>query len=125
MDGPLAEGDVVTIEDAEYTVVGRKGTDAKPIVRLSGVDDRDGAERLRGQAISTGEPEPPGEGEWLVNDLIGCEVVGLGRVTDVHPGMSCDVLEVGEQLIPLVADAVTSVDIEHKVIEVNREFLGL
>jgi 16S rRNA processing protein RimM len=125
VDGPLFEGDVVTIEGAEYTVVGRKGTDSKPIVRLSGVDDRDAAERLRGQAISTGAPEPPGEGEWLVNDLIGCEVVGVGRVTDVLGGTSCDVLEVGDQLIPLVTDAVTSVDIERKVIEVDREFLGL
>jgi len=39
--------------------------------------------------------------------------------------MSCDVLEVGDELIPLVADAVTRVDVENKVIEVNREFLGL
>jgi ribosomal 30S subunit maturation factor RimM len=35
------------------------------------------------------------------------------------------VLEVGDELIPLVADAVTRVDVENKVIEVNREFLGL
>ena len=125
MDGPLAEGEVVMIEGAEYTVVGRKGTDAKPIIKLAGVEDRDAAESLRGQAISSGESEPPGEDEWLVNDLIGCEVVGLGRVTGVFEGLSCDVLEVGEELIPLVTDAVLSVDVEKKVIEVNREFLGL
>jgi ribosomal 30S subunit maturation factor RimM len=39
--------------------------------------------------------------------------------------MSCDVLEVGDELIPLVTDAVTSVDVENKVIEIDREFLGL
>ena len=125
VDGPLAEGEVVTIEDREYTVVGRKGTDTKPIVRLSGVEDRDAAAALCGLTIITGEPEPAQEGEWLVNDLIGCEIEGLGRVTGVFDGPSCDVLEVGERLIPLVTDAVLNVDVENKLIEVNREFLGL
>jgi hypothetical protein len=40
-------------------------------------------------------------------------------------GISCDVLEAGDVLIPLVTDAVTRVDVENRVIEVDREFLGL
>jgi ribosomal 30S subunit maturation factor RimM len=43
----------------------------------------------------------------------------------VLEGLSCDVLEAGGQLIPLVTDAVTRVDVDNKVIEVDREFLGL
>lgn len=125
VDGPLAEGDVVTIGGREYTVAGRKGTDAKPIVRLEGVEDRDAAEALRGETIATGPEEPPGEGEWMINELLGCQVVGIGPVTDVLKGLSCDVLEVGDTLIPLITDAVTKVDVENRVIEVNREFLGL
>ena len=58
-------------------------------------------------------------------NLIGCEIKGVGKVTGILQGMSCDMLEVGDELIPLVTDAVTRVDVENKVIEVNREFLGL
>ena len=126
VDAPLEEGATVAIGEREYTVVERKGTDARPIVRLSGVEDRDAAEALRGQAISSSGPtEPPGEGEWLVDDLVGCRVEGVGEVTDVLMGTSCDVLQVGDVLIPLVTDAVTNVDVENRVIEVDREFLGL
>jgi 16S rRNA processing protein RimM len=126
LDGPLAEGDVVTVGGREYTVAARKGTDARPIVRLAGVEDRDAAEALRGEEVlSAGAPEPPGEGEWLVDDLIGCRIEGVGEVTGVLAGPSCDVLEVGERLIPLVTDAVTRVDVERRVIEVDREFLAL
>ena len=124
VDGPVEVGEVVTIDGTEYTVVARKGTEAKPIVRLSGVEDRDAAEAFRGKTIVT-ESTPPGEDEWLISDLVGCRIEGLGEVTGVLEGMSCDVLEVGGELVPLVGDAVTKVDVENKLIEVNREFLGL
>jgi 16S rRNA processing protein RimM len=125
VDAPLEEGAAVTIGEREYIVVERKGTDVRPIVRLGGVDDRDAAEALRGEVLSAGAEEPPGEGEWLVEDLVGCRIEGVGEVTGVLAGLSCDVLEAGDQLIPLVTDAVTSVDVENKVIEVDRGFLGL
>lgn len=125
VDAPLAEGEEIRIGERSYTVVERKGTDAKPIVRLDGVDDRDAAEALRGQPVSAATPEPLGDDEWLVEDLVGCRIEGLGEVTGVLEGLSCDVLEVGDQLVPLVTDAVRRVDVEHRLIEVNREFLGL
>jgi 16S rRNA processing protein RimM len=126
VDAPLEEGATVTIDGREHTVVERKGTDARPIVRVSGVEDRNAAEAIRGHALSAGEPsEPPGEGEWLIEDLVGCRIEGVGEVTGVLEGMSCDVLEAGDVLIPLVTDAVTRVDVERKLIEVDREFLGL
>ena len=125
VDGSIDEGATVVIGDDEFTVAERKGTDAKPIIRLAGVEDRDAAEALRGETLSTAEADPPGDDEWLIEDLVGCRIEGVGEVTDVLEGMSCDVLEVGDELIPLVTDAVTRVDIENKVIEVNREFLGL
>ena len=125
VDGPLDEGAVVRIGEREFTVVERKGSDARPIVRLAGVDDRDAAEALRGETLDAGDAEPAGDGEWLIEDLVGCRIEGIGQVTGVLEGMSCDVLEVGDELIPLVTDAVTKVDVENKVIEVDREFLGL
>ena len=127
VDGPLAEGAVVRIGEREFTVAERKGTDARPIVRLDGVDDRDGAESLRGKTLSPTSDERPAtsDEEWLIEDLVGCRIDGLGEVTGVLEGLSCDVLEVGDELVPLVTDAVTKVDVENKVIEVDREFLGL
>ena len=125
VDRPLEPGTLVTVGDATRAVVARKGTDAKPIVRLEGVDDRAAAEALRGAELRLVDEEPPGEDEWLVADLVGCRVEGVGTVTGVLEGLSCDVLEVEGELIPLVADAVRRVDVERKVIEVDREFLGL
>ena len=125
VDAPLEEGATVEIGGRTFEVVGRKGTDARPIIRLAGVDDRDAAEALRGETVRTSEPEPLGEGEWLVTDLVGCRVEGIGEVTGVLEGMSCDVLEAGGELIPLVTDAVKYVDVENRIIEVDREFLGL
>ena len=127
VDGPVDEGATVRIGDDVYTVAARKGTDAKPIIRLNGIDNRDDAEALRGQTLSPTSDEQPAtsEDEWLISDLIGCHIEGIGEVTGVLEGMSCDVLEVGDELVPLVADAVINVDVENKVIEVNREFLGL
>jgi 16S rRNA processing protein RimM len=125
VDGPIDEGATVRIGEREFTVAERKGTDAKPIIRLAGIEDRDAAEELRGEVLSAAEPEPLGDDEWLIEDLVGCEIEGVGKVTGVLQGMSCDMLEVGDALIPLVTDAVTRVDVENRVIEVNREFLGL
>jgi 16S rRNA processing protein RimM len=128
VDAPVDEGEVLRIGEREFTVVERKGTDARPIIRLTGIDDRDAAEALRGETLTPGNGQRAtgnDEGEWLIEDLVGCEIEGLGRVTGVLEGMSCDVLEVGDELIPLVTDAVTRVDVENKVIEIDRDFLGL
>ena len=127
VDGPLDEGATVRISDREFVVAERKGTDAKPIIRLEGIEDRDAAEALRGETLSPTSDERPAtnDDEWLIEDLVGCEIEGIGKVTGVLEGLSCDVLEVGDELIPLVADAVTNVDVDNKLIEVNREFLGL
>jgi 16S rRNA processing protein RimM len=125
VDGPIEEGAEIVIAGRTHTVVKRKGTEPKPFIRVSGVDDRDGAEALRGETITLANPELPGDDEWLIEDLVGCRIEGVGEVTGVLEGLSCDVLEVGDELIPLVSDAVTHVDVENKVIEVNREFLGL
>ena len=126
VDEPVDEGDRVRIGEREFTVAERKGTDARPIIRLEGIDNRDAAELLRGQAvIADGEQQAMGSDEWLVEDLVGCRIEGIGRVSGVLEGLSCDVLEVEGELIPLVTDAVVSVDVANKVIEVDREFLGL
>jgi 16S rRNA processing protein RimM len=122
----LSVGSEVEIGGLRAVVERRAGTDDRPIVRLAGIGDRTGAEALRGQElmVDAGELE---EGEYLTEDLVGCEVRGLGPVRRVIALPSCDVLEVGDDavLVPLVSDAVSRIDLDERVIEVDRRFLGL
>ena len=49
----------------------------------------------------------------------------LGVVARLRPLPSCEALEVGDLLVPMVGDAVLSVDIEAQRIVVDPGFLGL
>lgn len=122
----LPEGSQVQLGGRTRIIERRAGTADRPIIRVRGVSDRDSAAELRGEPllVPAGELE---EGEFLVEDLIGCEVPGVGEVTGVVPAPSCDLLEVGADrvLIPLISDAVTRVDTDERVIEVDHAFLGL
>ena len=122
----LDVGTEVEVAGRRTVVERRAGTPARPIVRLRGVDDRDAAGELGGERllVAAGELE---EGEYLTEDLVGCEVPGLGTVRRVVPAPSCDLLEVGEAavLVPFISDAVTRVDLDERLIEVDRRFLGI
>jgi 16S rRNA processing protein RimM len=125
----LGEGASVTVAGRLAVVVRRAGTDARPIVRLEGVEDRDGAEALRGEELWAAQDEEAAasEGEWDAEELVGCEVPGIGTVRRVVAAPSCDLLEVGDDgvLVPFVSDAVRRVDPAAGVIEVDLRFLGL
>ena len=130
----LDPGRSVVVGERDMNVGSRRGTAAHPIVVLEGVEDRAAAEALRGRAIlvpraALGRLE---EGEFLVDDLVGCEVVDgdrpVGRVRDVLLLPAADTLEVErarEQplLVPLVGDAVRSVDTARARIDVDMAFL--
>lgn len=123
---PLLVGTVVSVSGATRLVERRAGTDARPLVRLEGVEQRDAAASLTGQLLLAAEHEAPlAADEWLAGDLEGCEVPGLGRVSRVLSAPSCDLLELDDgTLVPLVSDAVRSIDLERRRIEVNHRFLG-
>jgi 16S rRNA processing protein RimM len=118
-DAAFALGTDVSVGGVSTTVERRGGTDKRPLVRLAGIDPREHT----GEALLV--DEPLGEDEYAADDLVGCEVVGVGRVDRVVNGPSCDVLEVGDVLIPFVEDAIVSLDLDRRVIEVDRGFLGL
>jgi 16S rRNA processing protein RimM len=118
-DADFALGTVVRVGERESVVERRAGTDQRPLVRLAGIDPREHS----GQQLLV--DEPLADDEYAAADLIGAEVAGVGRVERVVNGPSCDVLEVGDVLIPFVSDAIRSVDLERRVIEVDRRFLGL
>jgi 16S rRNA processing protein RimM len=73
------------------------------------------------------------EGEYLIDDLVGCEVVDgprtIGTVQEVLLLPAADVLEVARSereplLVPLVADAVRRVDIAGGRIDVDTGFVS-
>ena len=122
----LAAGTPVTVAGRSARVERRAGTDDRPLVRLTGVEDRTAAEALRGERILV-DGGDLAEDEYLTADLVGCDVPGVGIVRRVIPGPSCDVLEVGEAavLVPFISDAIKQVDLAARVIEVDTDFLDL
>ena len=131
----LALGTVVRIGDGEAEIVRRAGTDERPILRLAGHEGREAAEALRGLdlLVHRGVAPPLGEDEWYAEDLEGCRVVDgtveVGRVLRMVALPSCEALEVQREdapdlLVPLVRDAVRSVDIAAGVVDVDMSFLG-
>jgi 16S rRNA processing protein RimM len=133
----LSLGTVVTIAGETMEIVRRAGTAARPIVRLQGVEDRPAAEALRGLPLTVPEEQAPelAEGEWWAHELEGCEVLDGGRLVGTVSRMielpSCEALEVkrahdGETLlVPMVKDAIRSVETSERRIEVNLDFLGV
>jgi 16S rRNA processing protein RimM len=126
----LDPGRTVTVGERELTVEWRKGTAAHPLLKLEGIDGR----ALRGEAITVPRAVLGAldEGEFLIDDLTGCEVYDgrrrIGRVRDVLLMPSADLLEIerdeGEALlVPLVGDAVRSVDIPAGRIEIDSTFV--
>jgi 16S rRNA processing protein RimM len=131
VEGPSHElkvGDEVQVAGRQATVERHAGTPERPLLRISGVSDRDAARALSGELLEVlGPREELGEGEWYDDDLVGCHVPGLGDVRAVIHAPSCDLLEVGagKVLVPLIRDAVRSVDLEARVIDVDLEFLDV
>jgi 16S rRNA processing protein RimM len=126
----LADRDDVVVAGRRLAVLRRAGTDLRPILRLEGCSSRDDAEALRGEPLLVPADEAPAlqEGEFWARDLVGCRVVDGDREVGVVSRMvalpSCEALEVGDLLIPLVRDAIRSVDVAARVIDVRMEFLG-
>jgi 16S rRNA processing protein RimM len=121
---PLEEGTLVRLGGRERRIERRAGTEERPLVRVAGVADRDAAVALRGELLLI--EDTLAADEWLAEDLVGCHVEGMGTVRRVMDGPSCDVLELdGGELVPLIRDAITCVDLKRRLIEVDRDFLAL
>ncbi|MEP6952644.1 MAG: ribosome maturation factor RimM [Solirubrobacteraceae bacterium] len=131
----LPLGGTVVIGGAPLEIVRRSGTDERPILRLAGHNGREAIEALRGQELRVARTDAPPlqDEEWYAEDLEGCAVVDgdrpVGRVRRLMALPSCEALEVeregaGDLLVPLVRDAVRSVDIAGARIDVDLAFLG-
>ncbi len=131
----LRLGLAVTLAGEARKIERRAGHDGRVIIRVSGCADRDGARALRGQELLVPRGAAPalGEDEWWAEDLEGCSVRDgerqVGTVSRLLALPSCEVLEVrregrAELLVPLISDAVRSVDVVNHTIDVDLAFLG-
>jgi 16S rRNA processing protein RimM len=128
----LALGGSVRVGGEVREIVRRAGTPERPILRLDGIDDRPGAESVRGEELLVDRADAPElpAGEYWAEDLEGCAVVTpdgreLGRVQHLRALPSCEVLEVGELLVPMVSDAVLEILVAQRRIVVDPAFLGV
>jgi 16S rRNA processing protein RimM len=130
----LAGVDEILVNGRRERVDRRAGTAEKPILRLAGHSGRDAAEALRGAqlAVAIDRAPPLDEGEYWAHELEGCAVFdGARRVGEVRRMIvlpSCEALEVvggdRELLVPMVRDAIRSVDVAARRIDVDLAFLG-
>jgi 16S rRNA processing protein RimM len=137
----LAEATTLILDGEELAIVRHDGTAVAPILRLEGITTRERLEAVRGRDlwVPRAVAPPLAEDEWLAEDLVGCRVVdgetAVGVVAKLLPYPSCELLEVQRPdtdptrpakslLIPLISDAVRTVDVAAKRIDVNLTFLG-
>jgi 16S rRNA processing protein RimM len=137
----LALGTRVALGSTVTEVVRRRGTDRRSIVHVHGIDDREAAEAVRGLELMVDAVDAPalGEGEWWASELEGCEVFDgarrVGVVSRLVELPSCEALQVSiaegpnegsagqELLVPMVRDAIRSVDVAARRIDVDMSFL--
>jgi 16S rRNA processing protein RimM len=115
-------------------IVRRAGTDEKPHVRLAGCETRETAEALHGQPLRVALEHAPEleEGEWWAHELEGLAVTdgskAVGTVRRMLELPSVEVLEVertdgSELLVPMVGDAIRSLDVPGRRVDVDLGFL--
>jgi 16S rRNA processing protein RimM len=147
----LTLGTEVTIAGRTAKIRRRAGTKERPIVRIDGIDDRASAQALRGAALMVAVSDAPrlGHQEWWAHELEGCAVFDgerrIGTVNRMIELPSCEALEVRVQpphhpsssqpsrarnlpptdslLVPMVKDAIRTIDVAAGVIDVNMQFI--
>jgi 16S rRNA processing protein RimM len=119
----FAPGAELLIDGAPARVEAVRFVKNLPILKLDGVSDRDGAEALRGRALSVSALAlaPLPDGEWYVRDLLGCAVydeagTALGAIVDVLQSGAQDLYEIAAPdgrrfLLPAVEAFVLHVDV--------------
>jgi 16S rRNA processing protein RimM len=107
VDARFAPGSRLTVGDEVLVVASSRPAGSGFVVRFEGVDDRNGAEALRGVAVRAEAMEPDTD-ELFAHDVIGAEVrdragARIGTVEAVQANPAHDLLELdGGALIPIV-----------------------
>lgn len=138
----LVELPLVRVAGRELQIEDVRGDSSSPIVAFATVEDRSAAEALRGATIEALRADMPmlGDDEFYLADLEGCDVRAagnsIGTVTSavalpanavltirLHDGIASSADR--DLLAPFTRDAVPSVDIDERQIEIDAAFLGL
>lgn len=118
------------------TIAALRGTDAQPIVRFAGYDDRTSVEALRNKQlfVSRDQARKAAGDAYLWSDLIGSAVVTpdgreLGAVAEIIRAGETDVLvvrgDVGETLLPALESVIREVDlVARRIVAVPQEELA-
>jgi 16S rRNA processing protein RimM len=132
----LAIGAEILVNGRPERIDRRAGTPERPILRLAGHAGREAAEALRGAQIAVPAERAPAldADEYWAHELEGCVVYDgerrVGEVRRMLPLPSCEALEVAREgggdalLVPMVRDAIRTVDIPGRRIDVDLGFLG-
>jgi 16S rRNA processing protein RimM len=114
---------------APYTLQGVRLHGGGALLKLTGCDDRNAAEELRGQVVQIPleEAVPLDEGEYYEHQVVGAEVITeqgdlLGQISEVlHTGAN-DVYVIhgsrGEILVPVTDEVVREIDLDEQRIVV-------
>lgn len=100
------------------------------LVKFSGIDDRTGAERIRGSYlyVEEAQAQAPPKGAFFVHEIVGCEVwdtdgAFVGTVEDVRKFPAQDLWSVrtatGVFFVPAVKEFVRKVDLQNRKITVR------
>lgn len=122
----------IIVEEREYEIEKVRYQQQTVILKLSGVDDRNGAEAMKNKDVYITEADllPLPDDTYYIRDLIGLSVLDaedgspLGRLKDVLQPSSQDVYVVeldegGEVMIPAVAQFVREVNLEEGFVKVS------
>lgn len=120
----------VYIGGAEYKVLSARYDTGAAYLALGGVADRNAAELLRGKEVEALRADAPAleEGRYYIVDVIGCTVVDgagerLGEITDILSAHTdIYVMQDGEKefMFPAAEGVIADVDVENKVVTVNK-----
>lgn len=122
----------VWIDKDEYPLERSRTQKNMAVLKVSGVNDRDAAERMRGRSVfmSDEDLEELEEGSYYIRDLIGLNVVNedteevIGTVKDILTDRPQDIYVIrledgGEAMIPGVKSFIHDVDLKKKTIRVH------
>ena len=121
-------GATVWLDGAPLKVERSRWQGRSLVLKLEGIDDRMGAERLRGKELRAPPLAELGEDTYYRDDLIGLKVVDalgepLGALADIFPTGSNDVYVVrgprGELLLPAIDDVIKEIDLAGRRIVVE------
>jgi len=122
----------VLVGDNRHKITSARYQSGLVVLKLSGINDRNAAEALKGQSLYVLESELPKlpEDTYYIRDLIGSKVINeedgseIGTISDVIQNSAQDVYEINlasgkKGYVPAVGTFVKDVNIEEKIVKIH------